>query len=203
MPSITDWHLKRAFSGSVEDNYAGLLWTHAHADEIGVDNARIAVMGESAGGGHAALLAIKARDRGEVHVRYQMLVYPMLDDRTGTTQTMPKYIGAYVWDAAANRFGWQCFLGQRPGGDKVPVAAVPARAIDLCGLPPAFIGVGSIDLFANEDIEYARRLLDAGVPTELHVVPGAFHGFDHNPLASVSQRFNDVKRDALRRALCT
>jgi len=188
------------YSGSIEDNYAGLLWMHAHAKEIGVDPVKIAVMGESAGGGHAALLAITARDRGEVAVLFQMLVYPMLDDRTGSTRHMPKYIGAYVWDEAANHFGWRSFLGREPGGARVPVGGVPARVANLCGLPPAFIGVGSVDLFANEDIEYAGRLLHAGVPTELLVVPGAFHGFDHNPTATVSKRFNRAKLNALRRA---
>lgn len=189
------------YSGSIEDNYAALKWLYNSAAELGVDHSRIAVMGESAGGGHAALLALRARDRGEVPVLFQMLVYPMLDDRTGSSRAAPKNIGTIAWNAAANRFGWESFLGQRPGTRAVPVAAVPARVGNLAGLPPTFIGVGGIDLFVDEDIDYARRLTDAGVPTELLVVPGAFHGFDvMGEQAPVAKHFNEAKMDALRRA---
>lgn len=188
--------------GSVEDNYAGLKWLHANASAIGVDPTRIAVYGESAGGGHAALLAIAARDRGEVPVAFQCLVYPMLDDRTGVTTPVPAHVGRIIWTPESNRFGWQSFLGMAPGGRSVPVQAVPARTRDLAGLPPAWIGVGSIDLFHDEDVEYARRLNDAGSPTELIVVPGAFHGFDIlPPLARVAVWFNAAKVEALRRGL--
>jgi acetyl esterase/lipase len=167
------------YTGSIEDNYAGLRWMYRHAAQLGVDRARIAVMGESAGGGHAALLAITARDRGEVPVMFQSLIYPMLDDRTGSSrQPSNPNMGKIIWTPASNRFGWESFLGQPPGTDDVPAAAVPARVSDVAGLPPAFIGVGSIDLFADEDINYAHRLVDAGIQTELLVVPGAFHGFD-------------------------
>jgi acetyl esterase/lipase len=188
------------YQGSVEDNYAGLLWMFTHAAELGVDPARIAVMGESAGGGHAALLAIVARDRDEVPVALQVLIYPMLDDRTGSSRQMPAHIGTIGWSAQANRFGWASFLGQQPGSRRVPSDAVPARVTNLRGLPPAFIGVGSVDLFVSEDIDYAQRLINAGVPTELHVVSGAYHGFDHNLTASVSKQFNAAKLGALRRA---
>jgi len=189
------------FTGSVEDNYASLRWLHANAADLGVDPARIAIMGESAGGGHAALLAIAARDRGEVPLALQVLVYPMLDDRTGSSHQMPDFIGTIGWKADANRYGWRSFLGRAPGGPHVPAAGVPARVSDLSGLAPAFIGVGTLDLFVSEDIEYARRLVEAGVQTELHVYPGAWHGFDHDPAASVAKRFNAAKMDALRRAL--
>ncbi len=188
------------YAGSIEDNYATLMWTYKNATELGIDPRRIAVMGESAGAGHAALLAIAARDRGEVPVMFQVLVYPMLDDRTASSRPMPDYIGAFGWSAADNRYGWKSFLGRPPGGKDVPIAAVPARNPNLAGLPPAFIGVGTVDLFVDEDIEYARRLADAGVPVEFHLVPGAFHGFDHNPVASISQRFNLAKLEAMRRA---
>jgi len=190
------------WQGSIEDNYTGLKWLHDHAAELGVDPDRIAVMGESAGGGHAALLALAARDRGEVPILLQVLIYPMLDDRTGSSRAVPESIGKLVWTAASNRFGWASFLGQAPGTDSVPSAAVPARREDLAGLPPAFIGVGGIDLFVDEDIEYARRLTDAGVPTELVVVPGAFHGFDGIGADTVlAKQFNEAKIAALRRAL--
>jgi acetyl esterase/lipase len=192
------------FDGSIEDNYAGLRWLHQHAEELGVDPARLAVMGESAGGGHAALLAIAARDRGEVPLAFQCLVYPMLDDRTGSTRPVPDPIGTLLWTASSNVFGWRSFLGQEPGGATVPASGVPARVENLSGLPPAFIGVGSIDLFVQEDIEYAQRLIEAGVPTELLVVPGAFHGFDLIAAdTSAAKRFNAAKLEALRRALST
>ncbi|MGZ8336302.1 MAG: alpha/beta hydrolase [Allosphingosinicella sp.] len=189
------------FTGSIEDNYAGLKWLHGHAAELGVDPARIALMGESAGGGHAALLAIVARDRGEVPILFQSLIYPMLDDRTGSSRPVPGHIGHFIWTPEFNRYGWRSFLGLAPGGADVPAAAVPARVENLAGLPPAFIGVGAIDLFVDEDVEYARRLIQSGVPTELLVVPGAFHGFDGiAEQSSVAQRFNAAKIDALRRA---
>ena len=190
------------YAGSIEDTYAGLKWLHANAASLGVDPARIAVMGESAGGGHAALLALTARDRGEVPVAFQCLIYPMLDDRTGSTRSMPDHVGQLIWNAQSNRFGWQSFLGMKPGGRNIPVAAVPARRTDLAGLPPAFIGVGSLDLFVDEDVDYAQRLNAAGVPAQLIVVPGAFHGFDAMPSgARIARWFNAAKIDALRRGL--
>ena len=190
------------FSGSVEDNYAGLLWLQEHAEELGVDRSRLAVMGESAGGGHAALLAITARDRGQVPLAFQCLVYPMLDDRTGGTRQVPETVGTLLWTAASNQFGWRSFLGVEPGGENAPANAVPARVSSFEGLPPAFIGVGSIDLFVEEDIEYAQRLIAANVPAELMVVPGAFHGFDLIAAdTSPAKRFTAAKIEALRRAL--
>lgn len=189
------------YDGSVADNYAGLLWLHRHAAELGVDPARIALMGESAGGGHAALLAIAARDRGEVPLVLQALIYPMLDDRTGSATPVPAHIGAIGWDAPANRYGWQAFLGVEAGGANVPAAGVPARLEQLVGLAPAFIAVGGVDLFVSEDIEYARRLTEAGVPTELLVVPGAFHGFDRVAAETrLARNFTAAKHEALRRA---
>ncbi len=178
------------FPGSLEDNYAALKWLHDSANSLGVDRSRIAVMGESAGGGHAAMLAIAARDRGEVPVAFQLLIYPMLDDRTGSLRQVPRYIGAYIWVPASNRFGWSSLLGVPAGSRNVPAGAVPARVENLAGLPPAFIGVGSVDLFVDEDMDYARRLINAGVPTELCVVPGGYHGFDiFAPEAAASKAF--------------
>lgn len=189
------------FPGSLEDNYAALLWIFKHAGELGIDPKRIAIKGESAGGGHAAALAIAARDRGEVPICLQVLVYPMLDDRTGSSVKVPPYIGHYIWTAPNNRFGWKSLLGKPAGSKSVPAGSVPARVENLAGLPPAWIGVGSIDLFANEDVEYARRLLQAGVPTELHLVPGGYHGFDiFAPQAPLSVAFKAGWTAALRRA---
>ncbi len=190
------------YAGSLEDNYAGLKWLHDNSDQLGVDSARIAVMGESAGGGHAALLAIAARDRGEVRLAFQCLTYPMLDDRTGSSRSVPEHVGRIGWTAENNSFGWQSFLGMKPGTQAVPNNAVPARVANLSGLPPAFIGVGSIDLFHDEDVDYAQRLNAADVPTELIVVPGAFHGFDLPMIkAPISLWFTAAKIDALRRGL--
>jgi acetyl esterase/lipase len=190
------------WSGSLDDNYTALLWTVAHAGEIGIDPARIALMGESAGGGHAALLAMAARGRGEVTPIFQCLIYPMIDDRTGTSRQTPEHIGWFGWNPAANLFGWQSFLGCAPGGSDVPIAGVPSRCENLAGLPPAFIACGALDLFVEEDIDFANRLICAGVPTELLIVPGAFHGFDSfAPGAAISRRFRAAKVAALRRGL--
>jgi triacylglycerol lipase len=165
------------FPGAVEDCYAALEWLHAEAEALGVDRARIAIGGESAGGGHAAALAIYARDRGAIPICLQVLDSPMLDDRTGSASDPHPYCGEFVWTPASNRFGWRALLGVEPGGPDTPYGASPARVSDLAGLPPAFIVVGALDLFMEESLEYARRLVRAGRTVELHVIPGAFHGF--------------------------
>lgn len=189
------------YPGAVEDCYAALGWLHREAQRLGIDAARVAVGGESAGGGHAAALAQLARRRGELPICLQLLDAPMLDDRTGSSSDPHPYCGEFVWTPAKNRFGWRALLGREPGGADVPAEAVPARAADLTGLPPAFIAVGAIDLFLEESLEYARRLIRAGVPTELHVIPGAFHGFgvggDDAPQVRLHMR---LRRDALERA---
>jgi acetyl esterase/lipase len=186
---------------SLQDNYAALKWAHAHAAALGVDRSRIAVGGESAGGGHAASLAIYAHDRNEVPIVFQLLLYPQLDDRTGSTRQAPPAIGHFMWTPSANRLAWSSLLGVAAGSSKVPVAAVPARVASVASLPPAWIGVGSIDLFAEEDMEYARRLVHAGVATDLLVVRGAFHGFDRLvPDAEVSKQFSASWKSALRKA---
>jgi acetyl esterase/lipase len=189
------------FPGSLEDNYAALRWLHGAADELGGDARRIAVMGESAGGGHAAMLAIAARDRGEFPLLAQILIYPMLDDRTASSRLVPEHIGQFIWTRAFNRFGWTSLLGLPAGSRRVPAGAVPARVENLVGLPPAFIGVGSIDLFVEEDMQYAQRLVSAGVPTELLVIPGGYHGFDGIAAqAPQSKFFRAAWSDALQRA---
>jgi acetyl esterase/lipase len=158
-------------------------------------------MGESAGGGHAAMLAIAARDRGEFPLVAQILIYPMLDDRTGSTGAVPAQIGQFIWTRGSNRFGWSALLGTPAGSLRVPAGSVPARTASMAGLPPTFIGVGSIDLFVEEDMQYARRLVAAGVPTELLVIPGGYHGFDLIvPDAPQSRFFLEAWSGALRRA---
>lgn len=189
------------FPGPLEDCHAALVWLHANADELGVDRTRIAVKGESAGGGLAAMVALAARDRRSVPLCGQILIYPMLDDRTGSTRRVPPFIGAIGWNEAGNVVGWSSLLGQPAGRSTVPAGSVPARTTDLSGLPRTFIGVGAIDLFVEEDIAYAGRLVQAGVPTELLVTPGAFHGFDFVvPEAGVSQVFTAAWKRTLRAA---
>ncbi|NBP84278.1 MAG: alpha/beta hydrolase [Mycobacteriaceae bacterium] len=175
----------------LEDCYQVLTWL---AGLPGVDADRVAIGGASAGGGLAAALALLARDRGEVRPVLQILSYPMLDDRTLDPALDDP--GFRLWDTASNRFGWRSYLG---GAD--PADAVPARCEDLTGLPPAWIGVGTLDLFHGEDLTYAARLAAAGVPCEFHEVPGAFHGFDRvAPKATVSQAYFDGTCESLRKA---
>ena len=161
------------FPAGLDDCYAVLRWLHAHADELGVDPTRIAVGGESAGGGLAAALAQLAYDRGEVPVRFQLLVYPMLDDRTALDRTRPRTL---VWTPECNVFGWTSYLGHPPRDREDRPYAVPSRREDLSGLPPAWVGVGDIDLFHDEDLAYAERLRAAGVACQVETVPRMYHG---------------------------
>ncbi len=176
----------------LEDCYTVLTWL---AGLPGVDADRIAIGGASAGGGLTAALSFLARDRGEVSPVLQVLSYPMLDDRTvGPDLDKP---GFRLWNTRSNRFGWTSYLG---GAD--PAVAVPARRTDLAGLAPAWLGVGTLDLFCAEDLAYAARLNAAGVECEVHEVPGAFHGFDGlAPKSAVSQAYFDSTCASLRRAL--
>lgn len=186
--------------GPVEDCYAALKWLSTHADELGVDPNRIAVGGSSSGGGLAAALALLTRDRGEVPLVFQFLLAPMLDDRTVTVAEPHPYTGEFIWTPEANRFGWTSLLGQEPGGPDVSPYAAAARAEHLEGLPATFINVGALDLFLEDDLEYARRLMRAGVPTELHVYPGAYHGFRMVADAQVTQAAERDQLTALKRA---
>lgn len=179
---------------ALDDCYAALEWLAAqpYAD-------RLAVAGVSAGGGLAAATALAARDRGGPRLALQALVYPMLDDRTAARPD-PDAEHRRVWDNTANRFGWSSYLGAEPGAADVPPYAVPARADDLAGLPPAWLGVGTLDLFHDEDLAYAARLRAAGVEARTLVVPGAFHGFDALP-SDVGRHFHRELTAALRGAL--
>jgi acetyl esterase/lipase len=163
------------YPGPLEDCYRGLKWTYEHAEALGIDRDRIGITGASAGGGLAAALALLARDRGEFPVAFQLLDSPMIDDRQITRSSQVD--GLPVWSRESNAFGWRSYLGDLYGTDNVPYTAAPARATDLSGLPPAQISVGAVDGFLDEDVEYALRLNRAGVPTELHVYPGACHGY--------------------------
>lgn len=188
------------FPGPIEDCYAGLAWTMANAEMLGIDSTRLGVMGQSAGGGYAAALAMMVRDRGEYALTFQHLIYPMLDDRTGMADLHP-YAGEFVWTAQSNRFGWGSLLGHEPGAGDVSPYAAPARATDLSRLPPTYIATGALDLFIDEDVDYATRLIRAGVPVELHVYPGAYHAFDVFADGPVSAQARRDSVDALRRAL--
>jgi acetyl esterase/lipase len=162
------------YPGPLEDCYAGLAWTFAHAAELGIDPNRVGVNGVSAGGGLAAALALLTRDRGEYQLAFQLLQCPMIDDRQVTPSS--RHDNLLVWSRAANTFGWQCYLGDLYGTDAVPALAAPARADDLAGLAPAYLHVGSLDGFLHEDLDFATRLGQAGVATDLTVIAGAPHG---------------------------
>ncbi|MBI1187324.1 MAG: alpha/beta hydrolase fold domain-containing protein [Alphaproteobacteria bacterium] len=189
------------FPAAIEDCYAGLAWTFANAHALDIDAARIGVMGESAGGGLAASLALMARDRGAYTLAFQHLIYPMIDDRTCVAAAANPVAGEFIWTPHNNRFGWAALLGRAPGGPDVSPYAAAARAENLSSLPPTFISTATLDLFVDENIAYAQRLMRAGAPTEFHVYPGGFHGFDMHPTARVSQATRRDSRGALKRAL--
>jgi acetyl esterase/lipase len=176
------------YPGPLEDCYQGLKWVYDHADELGIDRSRIGIGGISAGGGLAAALALLARDRGEVPLAFQLLDCPMLDDRQQTPSS--RLDGLAVWSRESNSFGWRCYLGDLYGADDIPYTAAPARCRDLSGLPPAYVSVGTVDGFRDEDIDYAVRLNQAGVPCELHVYPGACHGYQIAADSDVVRRSN-------------
>lgn len=160
----------------LEDAYAALRWLHEHAAELGVDPERIGVMGDSAGGGMAAALTILTRERGGPKIARQILLMPMLDDRTTTPD--PLIEPFLIWSYDDSRTAWPALLGADAGGERVPATAAPARLEDAEGLPPAYIEVGQLDVFRDEDTAYATKLSRAGVEVEFHLRPGVPHEFD-------------------------
>jgi acetyl esterase/lipase len=189
------------FPAPIEDCYAGLRWFTGHGDDLGIDTARVAIAGASAGGALTAGLALLARDRGEISIAFQLLVSPMLDDRNRAVAS-PASDDPRLWNRSANPIGWDCYLAGRAGADDISPYAAPARATDLAGLPPAYINVGDLDLFLDEDVAYAMALSHAGVPVELHIYPGAFHGsVTTASRTALSRRWLADERDALARAL--
>ena len=187
--------------GPVEDCYAGLVWTAAHAQELGFGPTQIVITGTSAGGGLAAAVALLARDRGGPTLAGQMLLCPMLDDRNDTASA-DQMAGVGVWDRTANETGWTALLGEARGGPDVSPYAAPARATNLSDLPPTFIDVGSAETFRDEDIAYASRIWQAGGVAELHVWPGGFHGYSgFAPQTQISQETVAARVRWLRRLL--
>jgi acetyl esterase/lipase len=193
---------EHAFPAGLEDCYAALEWTAAHAAELGIDPARLGVGGDSAGGGLAAAVALLARDRQGPALRFQYLGIPELDDRL-ETPSMQAFTDTPLWNRPNAETSWDYYLGApglRGGADVSPYAA-PARAEDLAGLPPAFVNVCEFDPLRDEGIAYAQRLVQAGVPTELHLYPGTFHGSAMIGAAAVTQKMVADVLDALRRGL--
>jgi acetyl esterase/lipase len=165
------------FPAPLDDCYTGLKWLHENADRLRVNPDRIAIGGRSAGGGLCAALAQRAHDEAGVKPVFQALLYPMLDDRT-TLKAAPEGRGYFLWNPGQNLLGWTAYLGHVPGAKETFPYAAPARREDLAGLPPAWLGVGTLDLFYDEDLAYVNRLRAAGVACELDVVDKAYHGFD-------------------------
>ncbi|MDN5210505.1 alpha/beta hydrolase [Fulvivirgaceae bacterium BMA12] len=191
------------FPTALEDCYLGLQWVFDSATELNIDQKRIAIAGASAGGGLTAALAQLVRDRNEFEypLIYQLLMYPMLDDRN-IHPASDDAEDTFIWTRANNLFGWSAYLGQQPGTENTPVYASASRMGNLEKLPPAMILVGGIDLFVSESITYARRLNDAGVPTELHVYPGGIHGYETlAPDIRISQGFTAALYSGLKNAL--
>lgn len=189
------------FPAGLDDCYAALTWLHDQTTSLGIDPARIAVGGDSAGGGLAAVLAQLVHDRGGPPICFQLLEYPMLDDRTSLRNDAAAR-SALVWSNISNRYAWTAYLGRTPTLTEVRPYVAAARRLDLGGLPPAWVGVGDIDLFHDEDVAYAQRLRDAGVPCELHVEPGMYHGADQIAVDAPSMHaFHDRMVEALRHAI--
>ncbi|MDT7724581.1 MAG: hypothetical protein QOI21_1157 [Actinomycetota bacterium] len=189
------------YPAALDDCFHALRWLHDNAPDLGVDPTRIAIGGESAGGGLAAALTQRAHDTN-VATCFQLLVYPMLDDRT-VLQTPDHTRGVFAWTPTSNRFAWTAYLGHPPREhDNRPYIAA-ARRTDLTGLPPAWIGVGDLDLFHAENIDYAHRLREAGTPCELHTEPGMYHLADAllDRKAATMTTFRNTMLDALRTAL--
>lgn len=190
------------FPTPLEDCYTALGWIFAHQQELNVDTGRSVIMGHSAGGGLAAALAILARDRGAYPITGQVLIYPMLDHRTGTADSPHRNVttGVIGWPPQANRFCWNCLRGKQTLDQQHTGWFSPALQADLSDLPPTFISVGALDLFLEEDVAYAMRLSRGGVAVELHVYPGAPHMFDQYPGAITEQSAGDIAR-ALQRMI--
>jgi acetyl esterase/lipase len=185
------------FPGPMDDGYAALRWLHEECDKLGINPDRIAVSGGSAGGAMAACLCLMARDRGEYKIAFQHLEAPRLDDRLAAPEDANPFTGEFVWTRANSAYCREAYLGENTAD---PYGSA-ARTTSLSGLPPAYIAVGSLDLFVDECLAYTARLTRVGVPVELIVYPRCFHGFKIAAEASVTIRAEDDNIRALRKAL--
>lgn len=189
------------FPAGLEESYTALKWVQANSQLLGIDAKRIAIGGASAGGGLAAALAQLAHDRQEIKPVFQLLVYPMLDDRTVLRNDIDD-TNNFTWSQKSNRFGWETYLGKKCGSEDMPAYSVPARREDLSGLAPAWIGVGTLDIFHDEDLAYAQRLKECNVECEIYIAPGAFHGFDvFDAQLSIVQDFRKSQIASLKKFL--
>ena len=183
--------------GAAEDGYTAYRWISDNATDLGLDPTRIGLAGQSGGGGIAAATALLIRDRGAATPLFQLLMYPMLDDRN-TTDSSHEITDIGIWDRSTNLLAWQAILGDRAGTEDVTPYAAAARATDLAGLPRTFIGVGELDVFRDEDLDYAARLRAHGVDVELHLYPGAYHAFDmFAPQSHLATSFHHTLNDYL------
>jgi len=192
------------FPADLNDAYHGLAYIHQQAAEFGLDTDKLILMGESAGGGLTARLALLVRDKGEFHPVGQVLIYPMLDCRSGTENSPyhQEYVGEFLWTHELNRLGWDTLRGGQELDEQQLGYFSPSLAKNLTGLPKTFMIVGSLDLFVNEDIDYANRLIQAGVPTDLLVLNGCIHAFDAlNPTAEPTLRYMEARTRAINEML--
>ncbi|MBD8730772.1 MULTISPECIES: alpha/beta hydrolase [unclassified Pseudomonas] len=184
------------FPAPLEDCYRALTWIYLNSLSQGIDEHKVVIMGHSAGGGLAAALALLARDREQRKAAGLVMIYPMLDHRTGSASSLMNNpaTGRLSWSRAANHFCWQCMQGEYDANDERAYLLSPSLAPHLEGLPPSFIGVGALDLFLEEDVEFGLKLSRSGVPVEMHVYPGVPHMFDQYPGAVTEQSNSDVRR---------
>lgn len=180
------------FPAALDDCYKALCWVWNHYKELSIDRKRIAITGESGGGGLAAQLAFVVRDRKEVEILFQFLVYPMLDNRTSNSLDAGEFTGEFFWTNSSNRFAWKSYLNDQY--ESPPYPAVPTQILNLSGLAPAYICVGTLDLFVQENIQYASCLARAGVSVEMHLYPGATHGFEFAIGTELSNKFFEERK---------
>jgi acetyl esterase/lipase len=185
---------EKPFPAALDDCMAALRWMLACADELGIDSQRIAVAGGSAGGGLSAAVAQRSHDE-RIPLRAQVLIYPMLDDRTVLRDDHGRR-GRFMWTPAISRFAWTAYLGREPRMSDAPEYAAPARRTDLAGLPPAWIGVGDLDILYEESVRYAEQLKACGVSAELITIPGMYHGADL--IASKAATMHEFSRSYVR-----
>ena len=186
---------------AAQDGLAAYRWLAEHGSDLGLDAGRVGLAGASGGGGIAAAVALMVRDLGLRPPLFQALTYPMLDDRNATASSR-EVIDIGIWDRATSISAWEAILGEPGGGADVSPYQAPARASHLEGLPPTFLAVGDLDLLRDEGLNYALRLLAAGVPVDLHLYAGAFHAWDlFAPASSLGREFTRTWSDYVRRQL--